>query len=154
MNENCNYAHRMEELMMLRDAERPLLRWFCKTLAKHVTMGGLILLENPKRSRFWEEKAVKELISMENMILVDCDAGAFGGKDLDGYDIIKTYRFLTNSQDIADRVNKRLNQAERQECRPLEGKNVTFSQVYPDKLVDAIMKGLQAEARRRQTSHL
>ena len=34
MNENCNYAHRMEELMMLRDAERPLLRWFCKTLAK------------------------------------------------------------------------------------------------------------------------
>ncbi|CAJ1438516.1 unnamed protein product [Effrenium voratum] len=138
MNENCNYAHRMEELMMLRDAESPLLRWFCKTLAKHVTMGGLILLENPKRSRFWEEKAVKELISMENMILVDCDAGAFGGKDLDGYDIIKTYRFLTNSQDIADR-----------ECRPLEGKNVTFSQVYPDKLVDAIMKGLQAEARRR-----
>ena len=43
---------------------------------------------------------------MENMILVDCDAGAFGGKDLDGYDIIKTYRFLTTSQDIADRVNK------------------------------------------------
>ncbi|CAJ1340013.1 unnamed protein product, partial [Effrenium voratum] len=106
-------------------------------------------MENPKRSRFWEEKAVKELISMGNMILVDCDAGAFGGKDLDGYDIIKTYRFLTNSQDIADRVNKRLNQAKRQECRPLEGKNVTFSQVYPDKLVDAIMKGLQAEARRR-----
>ena len=93
MNENCNYAHRMEELMMLQDAERPLL--------------SLILLESPKRSRFWEEKAVKELISMENMILVDCDAGAFGGKDLDGYDIIKTYGFLTNSQDIAGRVNKR-----------------------------------------------
>ena len=147
-NENLNYAHRMEELMALREEQRPMLQWLCKQLKKQAEAGRFFALENSEKSRLWDEECLKELQDLPDAQLVLADGGAFGATDLDGFPIIKTYKFLVNSPVIAHLLHRRLSSQERQVCKPLEGANVTASQVYPDALVRAVLKGLKQEARR------
>ena len=146
MNENCNYALRPEELELRRALMRPALKWVCKLCQEQAASGRYYILENPLRSRLWQEACVKELYKVDNTEFVNCDGGAFGAVDLDGFPIIKTYGFLLNCPKIARALDRRLSPQERQVCKPLEGANVTASQVYPDDLVHAILRALRKTA--------
>ena len=67
LNENANYKHRIEVLEQHREEERPTLRWVCKRCIDQVRNGRLFVLENPIRSRLWEEDCVMELAAMEGL---------------------------------------------------------------------------------------
>ena len=111
------------------------------------------MLENPKPSRIWDEPEVQDLADMPGVESVLCDGGAFGATDKDGFPIIKTYRIMVNSPILAQALNRRLSREERQACKPLEGTNVTNSQIYPaDDMVRVILKAVKAEAK-KQSPH-
>ena len=61
MNENANYKDRLWVLELRREAQRELVEWTCKQCEKQVRAGRLFMLENPEKSRFWEEDAVRRL---------------------------------------------------------------------------------------------
>ena len=71
---------------------------------------------------------------------------------MQGYPIIKTYKLLTNSKEIAAEVGWQLTQQQREQCRPLDGKNVTNSQAYPTGMVRALLWGLRREAKMRSVN--
>ena len=148
-NENLNYHWRMEELHRLRSAERQPLTWVVELCLEQASRGRLYLLENPLRSRLWEEKAVKRLASHSDNIRVVADAGAFGARDVDGYMIHKPHVFYTNSALIATALNRRMCPEERAMCRALQAHHVTNSQVYPDRMVRSILQALRQEALQR-----
>ena len=129
LNENANYHYRLDELYDLRDEERPVLECTvgrCKQQMKH---GDLYLLENPIRSRLWEEPAVQQLQDNPDNKVVILDAGAFGATDCQGHPIIKTFKIYTNSNEIAKELDRRLSPEEkklmqttgRAECHQLPG---------------------------------
>ena len=89
-----------------------------------------------------------EPMDLPDAQLVTLDAGAFGATDKDGFPIIKTHKFLVNSPALAQLLHRRLNAQERQMCKPLEGINVTNSQVYPDELVRTILRFVKQEAKK------
>ena len=148
-NENLNYSHRMPLLRDLREGERDGVRWSVERCVTQREMGNYYFFENPLRSRIWEEPEVQALENHPDNYVVLCDAGAFDGRDVDGNLILKTFKFLTNNQEIAEVLGLRLNQDERALCRPLEGQRVTDSQVYPEKMVKTLLRALRAEARLR-----
>ncbi|CAK9038397.1 unnamed protein product [Durusdinium trenchii] len=148
-NENLNYKHRMDQLSALRAQERPRVKWSAERCLHQANRGDLFFFENPLKSRIWSEPAVQKLMNHPDTVKVTCDGGAFGAQDEDGYNIIKTYGILTNSKSIANRLARRMTKQEKTFCRPLESKHVTASQVYPIKMVHAILQGLREEARQR-----
>ena len=148
-NENLNYSKRMHVLHDLREDERDGMRWSVKRCVTQREMGNYYMFENPLKSRLWEEPEVEELSNHPDNYVVLCDAGAFGGKDSDGQPILKTFKVLTNNQTLAEALGVRLTSEEREWCRPLEGQRVTDSQVYPEKMVRAMLRVLRAEARLR-----
>lgn len=149
LNENANYHYRLDELYDLRDEERPVLEWTVGRCKQQMRHGDLYLLENPIRSRLWEEPAVQQLQDNPDNKVVILDAGAFGATDRQGHPIIKTFKIYTNSNEIAKELDRRLSPEEKKLCKPLEGQNVTNSQEYPDEMVKAILRGLKREARAR-----
>ena len=149
LNENANYHYRLDELYDLRDEERPVLEWTVDRCKQQMRHGDLYLLENPIRSRLWEEPAVQQLQNNPDNKVVILDAGAFGATDRQGHPIIKTFKIYTNSNEIAKELDRRLSPEEKKLCKPLEGQNVTNSQEYPDAMVKAILRGLKREARAR-----
>eukprot|EP00435_Cladocopium_sp_Y103_P026409 s1542_g6.t1 len=103
-NENCNYAHRMDELIKLRDAERAMVNYTIDMCLEQADQDRLFLAENPEKSRIWDERKVQELSDHPDTKNTVCEAGAYGTEDLDGFPIIKRHRWLTNSNDIADEL--------------------------------------------------
>ena len=147
LNENCNYSWRMHELEALRNEQRPLLQWTCYLIEIQVGLGNFFLFESTLRCRIWDEPCVIKLAQLPGVVEVLCDAGAFGAADRDGFPIIKTHKFLTNSPILASSLHRRLSAQERQVCKPLEGINVTGSQEYPDAMVRSILRALKDHAR-------
>ena len=148
LNENANYHYRLPELYDLRDEERPVLEWTVQRCQQQAKQGDLYLLENPIRSRIWEEPSVQQLQKNPDNKVVVLDAGAFGAMDRHGYPIIKTFKIYTSSE-VARELDRRLSPEERKQCRPLEGQRVTDSQEYPDEMVRSLLRGLRREARAR-----
>lgn len=147
LNENCNYSWRMHELEALRNEQRPLLQWTWYLIEIQVGLGNFFLFESTLRCRIWDEPCVIKLAQLPGVVEVLCDAGAFGAADRDGFPIIKTHKFLTNSPILASSLHRRLSAQERQVCKPLEGINVTRSQEYPDAMVRSILRALKDHAR-------
>ena len=148
-NENLNYSWRTDELAERRFKLRPTLEWAVGMCKKQASNGLFYFFENPVRSRVWEEKSVRSLEALADNIKVECHAGAFGATDVDGNPICKPYGIYTNSKELAERLARRLTPEEKAVCKPLEAKHVTNSQVYPLRMVDAVLRGLQAEAHKR-----
>lgn len=74
---------------------------------------------------------------------------AYGGCDSKGNLILKTYQWLTNSEEIAHALSKKLTKEEQEYCTPLQGKEVRASARYPVNMCRAILRALKVEARRR-----
>ena len=108
LDENANYSHRMDELWLLRDEERPLLDWAVGRCLEQAQNGNFYFLENPLRSRLWDEPSVQQLSRDPDNHVVILDGGAFGAKDFEGYVILKTFKVYTNSAKLARQLNRRL----------------------------------------------
>ncbi|CAK9107863.1 unnamed protein product [Durusdinium trenchii] len=139
----------LNELYELRQADLDGLRFAIQRCLQQLTNGDLFFLENPLRSRLWDQPEVLRLAQHPDVIKGSCDSGAYGATDKDGYVIIKSFGCLTNSTEIANELSCRMTKEEKTQARPLEGQRVTDSQVYPVKMVHAMLRGLRAEAQRR-----
>ena len=146
-NENMNFHHRLHVLEEKRDEERPRLRKLCSWMDETAERGGFYILENPQKSRLWEEECMQELINKHNGFIKDIDGGAYGQSNQEGDPVRKTFRFVTNSKHVANLLDKRLTAEEKNMCVPIQGRETKESQVYPDSLIHAILQGIQAEAK-------
>ena len=149
MNENCNYSYRLDELEQFRQQQRPMVRFTTNLCLKQIEENRLFLGENVLRSRIWKEEPILELTQHPDCQTTVCDAGAYGAEDLDGYPVIKPHRWVTNSPDIAEELKLRMTEEQKKFAKPIEGKNTGPSGEYCPGLANAILRGLQKEARKR-----
>ena len=147
MQENMNYQDRMDELESIRDQERPTLDQAMKWCCEQHDDGNYYLIENPQSSRLWTQQCVENMIAYTGGQAVTCHAGAYGGTNSKGQLIKKTYQFVSNNSLLLEFLCKKLDPLQLQQCVPLEGKEVTLSQHYPEGLVHAILKGIKKVAR-------
>ena len=108
------------------------------------------MLENPVTSRLWLEKDVQDLWELPGVEEAICHSGAYGGVNSKGQPIRKTFRFLGNCPLVLQQLRCRLSAEELKECVPLEGKETTLSQHYPDNMVLAILKGISDTVKHEQ----
>ena len=150
-NENLNYRgrDRMDELHARRELQYPLVEEGIKACYDQIYDGNFFLFENPAASRIWELPRLQELATRDDVYVVQCHAGAYGGKNSKGQPIRKLYQWLTNSADIAEALSKKMSPDELTQCVPLIGKEVRRSARYPQRLCRAILRALKTEARRR-----
>ena len=120
-NENLNFHHRLHRLERKRDEEQPRLRKLCSWMDETAERGGFYILENPQKSRVWEEECVQELINKHNGFVKDIDGGAYGQINHEGDPVCKTFRFGTNSKHVANLLDKRLTAEEKNMCVPNSG---------------------------------
>ena len=144
-----NYVNRMDELHQRRGAERPIVEDAMRWCHQQHDQGHLYLIENPEKSRLWEEPWVLNLIQSTNGMTVTCHSGAYGATGSKGNLIRKTFKFASNSKEILALLQDKLSPDQLLLCKPLEGKEVALSQNYPEKLVRAILKGLKTVAKLR-----
>jgi hypothetical protein len=135
-NENLNYAgkDRLHELEALREDQLPLVREGVQSCLRQIADGNFFLYENPEKSRIWDLPEVQELASRDDVYVIKCHAGAYGACNSNGDPILKTYQWITNSEEIAAAVSKKMTPAEQEQCVPLIGKEVRLSARYPIKL--------------------
>ena len=149
MNENSNYSNRPEELAALRQQERPLVNFSADLCSTQIEEQRLYLGENPLKSRLWSEKKVEKLFWHPDTLVTTCHAGAYGAEDADGFPIIKTHRWLTNSTYIAKELQLKMTPEQQMYARPIEGSRTKASGEYCQGLANAILRGLLKEARKR-----
>ena len=138
-NENVKYSKRMDVLHRLRQDDMEMRRLIRKLLDLQLDGGRAFVLENPRHSRLWEMDEFRDLGDFPGIVECIVDSGAYGGATVDGKPIIKPFKFLTNIPGAAAVISKRLSETERMYTVPVQGKNTTPSQVYPPKLVDALL---------------
>jgi hypothetical protein len=148
-NQNCNYSHRMEELLERRKEEEPLLDVGCDVCDIQIEEDRYFLGENPLNSAIWVTPQVERIRNHPDTIEVTCDAGAYGAENLDGDMIKKGHRWITNSPELAQRLSCKLTADQKLYTTPIEGKHTKASGAYCPGLASAILEGLQAEARKR-----
>ena len=129
----------MPVLHRLRQDDMPMRRLIRKLLDLQLDGGRACVLENPRRSRLWEMDEFRDLGDFPGMAECIVDSGAYGGTTVDGEPIVKPFKFLTNIPGAAARLDKRLSETQRMYTVPVQGKNTKPSQVYPQKLVEALL---------------
>ena len=145
-NENLNYSQRLEVLEQLRDEDRPLVRFGVELCRLQDESHRLYLCENPLRSRIWDEPEVQSLRDDPDCLQVECEAGAYGAEDSEGFPIVKPHRWITNSESIAARLGEKMTYEQKMYTKPIEGKETKKSGEYCDGLALAILSGLREEA--------
>ena len=152
MNENMNYSRRPEKMQEIRALERPTLEAAMEWCVQQHSEGRYYIIESPVPSRLWEQECVVKTLEKTGAHTSDCHSGAYGGRDSQGNPIIKSFRFASNNKVLIEMLGQKLTQEQKQLCKPLEGKEVTNSQVYPEGLVTAILKGVKKVAQARNPS--
>ena len=148
-NRNMNYSYRLDELESLRDEDRPLVKLGVELCYEQIEGGRFYLGENPLRSDLWKESHVCQLRQHADNIEVTGDAGAYGAENRDGWPIQKPHRWITNSKTLAENLSKKMTPEQKLYTKPVEGKDTAPSGEYCDGLVNAILAGLQQEAKAR-----
>lgn len=130
---------------------RKHLQFCAKRYATQWKAGRYLLHEHPASATSWQEKCIKDLMMKEGIIRVNGHQCMFGLKANDGVregPARKATGFLTNSVDIAEKLNKRCPNRHGDIIRKhvtLEGGRTRAAQVYPDDLCRAICEGLQGQ---------
>ncbi|CAL1138518.1 unnamed protein product [Cladocopium goreaui] len=130
----------------LRDEDRPLVRFGVELCRLQDEGRRLYLGENPLRSRIWDEPEVQSLRDDPDCLQVECEAGAYGAEDSEGFPIVKPHRWITNSESIAARLGEKMTYEQKMYTKPIEGKETKKSGEYCDGLALAILSGLREEA--------
>ena len=129
----------------LRQA-RVLLNFACEVISAVLDYGGTYLLEQPLTSKAWTERALQKVINRDDSILTSCDQCQYGLQDAQGGWMKKRTGWITNSQEIADKLKQQCDGSHQHipvlgSCKG-ESRS-TQAQRYPDALVDAILQGYQ-----------
>ena len=150
----CRFWSLLDELEELRNDERILVDLGSDLMHHQHQQGRLYLGENVQRSRIWVQPSVESVAELPGNLMTQCDAGAYGAEDSQGYPIVKTHRWTTNSPAIASELSRRMTPEQKMYANPIEGAETEPSGHYCDGLVDAILRGLQKEARIRDAQHV
>ena len=97
-------------------------------------------------SRLWQEPDIKELENMDGVMSTVCHSGAYGATNNKGEMIRKGFRFMSNCPELLNRLQRKLDPEQLQQCVPLQGKETTRSQRYPHKMVMEILAGMKEAA--------
>ena len=149
MQDNTNYKDRPEELAERRALERPVVEEAMQWCRMQHQAGRYCLIENPQTSRLWDEESVQSMLQDTGGQTVTCQSGAYGAMNSKGNPIRKTFRFASNNKDILTFLQDKLSAEELKLCVPLEGKETTLSQEYPQRLITSILKGVRYVVRQR-----
>ncbi|CAK9056145.1 unnamed protein product [Durusdinium trenchii] len=147
--DNTNYKDRPEELAERRALERPVVEEAMQWCRMQHQAGRYCLIENPQTSRLWDEESVQSMLQDTGGQTVTCQSGAYGAMNSKGNPIRKTFRFASNNKDILTFLQDKLSAEELKLCVPLEGKETTLSQEYPQRLITSILKGVRYVVRQR-----
>ena len=109
------------------------------------------MLENPQKSELWSKPEILKLQQLPGVEVFDTDSGAFGGQ-VDGKPIIKTFRIMTDFPNLAEALQRRLSQHERDGCVPVQGSMTHKSQEYPKDMCRAILEHLRCHVQQEQPS--
>ncbi|CAK9056155.1 unnamed protein product [Durusdinium trenchii] len=145
--DNTNYKDRPEELAERRALERPVVEEAMQWCRMQRQAGRYYLIENPQTSRLWDEESVQSMLQDTGGQTVTCHSGAYGAMNSKGNPIRKTFRFASNNKDILTFLQDKLSAEELKLRVPLEGKETTLSQEYPQRLITSILKGVRYVAR-------
>ena len=149
INQNCNYAHRLRELEVMREEDAPMRKFICDLLLEQHASGRFFILENPLTSRLWQQAEVVEVINTPGVCSSTCHSGAYAAETADGRPIKKSLRFLGNEPEMMVQLGRTLSSRDLLYCKPLQGADTTASQVYPDALAYEIVKSLHQVLRQR-----
>ena len=149
MNENANYGHRREELLELRQRDRRMLKFVTDLLQEQHAQGRFFVLENPLRSRLWEQPALRQLLDTPGIQVTSCHAGAYGAENADGEPIIKPLKFAGNLPAMMARLGRKLSATDCRYCTPVQGRRTKASQEYPDALAHVMVESHRDHLRQR-----
>ena len=149
LQDNVNYINRLIQLQVRRAKARPLVRRAVGWCKRQHEAGRFWLIENPVTSRLWKEPSVQGLATLDGVEESICHSGAYGAVNSRGEMIRKTFKFLGNCPHVLALLRRKLSSEELKQCVPLEGKEVTQSQQYPDEMVRCILRGIRKTAQLR-----
>ena len=141
-NKNLNYSQRLDEWHRLQQEDQPLVTFSTTMATRQHQAGGFFLLENPLKSELWQQTQVVRLASLPGVYSFVLDSGAFGGQ-VQGHDIIKPFKIMTDFPGLRDVLERRLTPEERSNCTPIEGSLTSGSQAYPEQMCRAILGHLR-----------
>ena len=141
-NKNLNYSHRLEEWDELQHEDKPLLDFTSSMANRQADAGRYFFVENPERSELWQTPQMIKLMARAGVFTFVLDAGAFGAT-IDGKLVIKPLRIVTNFPGLDEVLQRRLSQAEKVSCQPIEGSATKKSQEYPERMCRALLQHLR-----------
>ena len=111
--------------------------------------GRFFLLENPLKSELWQQPHVVRLAGLPGVYSFVLDSGEFGGQ-VQGHDIIKPFKIMTDFPGLRDVLERRLTPEERSNCAPIEGSLTSGSQAYPEQMCRTILGHLREYVKTQQ----
>lgn len=115
-------------------------------ITDRLTMERYFLHEHPKPSASWNEPCIQELAGRDDVFVVQSPMCYWHmlAEDMQGVGHVrKETQYLTNSRELAKRLNK-VCEGNHRHVHLINGR-ARQAQVYPPKLVKAILKGIKAE---------
>ena len=149
-NENLNYAHRMEELELLREQDQPLLDFAYDVCMRQIEGNRFFILENPLRSRLWEQEKMQRLLQVPGVGTTIIDSGAYGAENSKGMPIMKPFKLMSNSRPHLEALVQRLTPEQKHYCQPVCGGETKSSQVYPPGMVHTVLGNLRKLAKQNR----
>ncbi|CAJ1337274.1 unnamed protein product, partial [Effrenium voratum] len=104
------------------------------------------VLENPQKSRIWEQAAVERLLDHPGVGTSVFHDGAYGSENSKMEPVIKAFKIASNCNEILEAM---LSKEQQHYCTPIEGSETRGSQAYPPGMVHTILKTLQTVSQRR-----
>ena len=138
-NENLNYSNRHPELQARRDRDQPRRQFLADLCREQAEQGRHFFIENPQRSRLWEQDEFIKLSNLPGTTMGHAHLGAFGSETVDGQPVVKPIGMLTNMPGLAERLSVKLSSVDRQYCASIQGAETRRSQVYPHAFVREIL---------------
>ena len=126
------------------------LRFACRLYFKQIARGWYYLHEHPRTATSWKLRSVGRFEKYADTIYIDANMCQFGMvtsyKGEQGL-VEKATTFMTNSMEIAARLDRQCSMAHKAEHKHLAiwGVRAREAQVYPPALCKAVAEGIQAQ---------
>ena len=149
--QNLNKHRRTEEQnRSILEEGRDHLRTAVDSYEEQHRQGRFFLHEHPKPSSSWDEPEIQRLMAMDGLFVVTSPMCKWHMMSEDGQGVgfvKKETQWVTNSEEVAKIIEGRCNGTHRH-VHLINGR-ARHAQVYPPKLVSAILKGIRNELRKR-----
>ncbi len=126
-----------QELRRLRKKERELLEFIKRVILLQRSLGGMVVVENPRTSDLWRTNIFQELIVEFGLRFAHVDLCAYGMRSKDGEaPLKKSVSLLTDSEVFVGSIERRC--AGDHEHRVVQGKETSHSSAYPTAFATAV----------------